>query len=110
MIFSDAAAGKVRRLIQEEKNPDLKLRIYVTGGGCSGFQYGFSFDETVNDGDIVVDNAGVSLVIDPMSYQYLIGAEIDYMEGLEGAQPGFVTRMQQSCGCGSFLSEPPGIC
>jgi iron-sulfur cluster insertion protein len=103
MIFSDAAAGKVRRLIQEEKNPDLKLRIYVTGGGCSGFQYGF--DETVNDGDIVVDNAGVSLVIDPMSYQYLIGAEIDYTEGLEGAQ--FVVRNPNAattCGCGSSFS------
>jgi len=105
MIFTDAAAGKVRRLIQEEKNPELKLRIYVTGGGCSGFQYGFSFDETVNDGDIVVDNAGVALVIDPMSYQYLIGAEIDYTEGLEGAQ--FVVRNPNAtttCGCGSSFS------
>jgi iron-sulfur cluster insertion protein len=105
MIFTDAAAEKVKRLIQEEKNPELKLRIYVTGGGCSGFQYGFSFDETVNDGDIVVDNAGVSLVIDPMSYQYLIGAEVDYTEGLEGAQ--FVVRNPNAtttCGCGSSFS------
>jgi iron-sulfur cluster insertion protein len=105
MIFTDAAADKVKRLIQEEKNPDLKLRIYVTGGGCSGFQYGFSFDETINEGDIVIDNTGVSLVIDPMSYQYLIGAEVDYTEGLEGAQ--FVVRNPNAtttCGCGSSFS------
>jgi iron-sulfur cluster insertion protein len=105
MIFTDAAAEKVKRLIQEENNQDLKLRIYVTGGGCSGFQYGFSFDETINEGDIVVDNAGVSLVIDPMSYQYLIGAEVDYTEGLEGAQ--FVVRNPNAtttCGCGSSFS------
>jgi iron-sulfur cluster insertion protein len=105
MIFTDAAAEKVKRLIQEEKNPDLKLRIYVTGGGCSGFQYGFSFDETINEGDIVIDNTGVSLVIDPMSYQYLIGAEVDYTEGLEGAQ--FVVRNPNAtttCGCGSSFS------
>jgi len=105
MVFTDAAAEKVKRLIQEEKNPDLKLRIYVTGGGCSGFQYGFSFDETINEGDIVIDNTGVSLVIDPMSYQYLIGAEVDYTEGLEGAQ--FVVRNPNAtttCGCGSSFS------
>jgi len=105
MTFTDAAAEKVKRLIQEEKNPDLKLRIYVTGGGCSGFQYGFSFDETINEGDIVIDNTGVSLVIDPMSYQYLIGAEVDYTEGLEGAQ--FVVRNPNAtttCGCGSSFS------
>jgi iron-sulfur cluster insertion protein len=105
MIFTDAAAGKVKQLINEEKNPDLKLRIYVTGGGCSGFQYGFSFDEAINEGDIVVDNAGVSLIIDPMSYQYLIGAEVDYTEGLEGAQ--FVVRNPNAtttCGCGSSFS------
>ncbi|MGB7932494.1 MAG: iron-sulfur cluster insertion protein ErpA [Gammaproteobacteria bacterium] len=105
MIFTDAAAEKVKRLIQEEKNPDLKLRIYVTGGGCSGFQYGFSFDESINEGDIVIDNTGVSLVIDPMSYQYLIGAEVDYTEGLEGAQ--FVVRNPNAtttCGCGSSFS------
>ncbi len=105
MIITDAAAGKVKRLIDEEKNKNLKLRIYVTGGGCSGFQYGFSFDEMVNEGDIVIDYAGVSLVIDPMSYQYLIGAEVDYMEGLEGAQ--FVIRNPNAtttCGCGSSFS------
>lgn len=105
MTFTDAAAGKVKQLIQEEKNPDLKLRIYVTGGGCSGFQYGFAFDEMINEGDIVIDNSGVSLVIDPMSYQYLIGAEVDYTEGLEGAQ--FVVRNPNAtttCGCGSSFS------
>ena len=105
MNFTDAAAGKVKQLIEAENNPDLKLRIYVTGGGCSGFQYGFSFDETVNEGDIVVDNAGVSLIIDPMSSQYLIGAEVDYKEGLEGAQ--FVIHNPNAtttCGCGSSFS------
>jgi iron-sulfur cluster insertion protein len=105
MIFTDAAAVKVKQLIKQENNPNLKLRIYVTGGGCSGFQYGFSFDEAVNEGDIVVDNAGVSLIIDPMSYQYLIGAEVDYKEGLEGAQ--FVIHNPNAtttCGCGSSFS------
>lgn len=105
MTFTDAAAGKVKQLIEEEKNPDLKLRIYVAGGGCSGFQYGFNFDETVNEGDITVENGDVTLVIDPMSYQYLIGAEVDYTEGLEGAQ--FVVRNPNAattCGCGSSFS------
>lgn len=105
LTFSDAAAGKVKQLIAEEKNPKLKLRIYITGGGCSGFQYGFSFDENVTEGDITVENSGVALVIDPMSYQYLIGAEVDYTEGLEGAQ--FVVRNPNAtttCGCGSSFS------
>jgi iron-sulfur cluster insertion protein len=105
MTFTDAAAGKVKQLIEEEKNPDLKLRIYIAGGGCSGFQYGFNFDETVNEGDITVENGDVTLVIDPMSYQYLIGAEVDYTEGLEGAQ--FVVRNPNAtttCGCGSSFS------
>ncbi len=103
--FTDAAAGKVKRLIGEENNPNLKLRIYITGGGCSGFQYGFSFDENITEGDITVENDGVALVIDPMSYQYLIGAEVDYTEGLEGAQ--FVVRNPNAtttCGCGSSFS------
>ena len=103
--FTDAAAGKVKRLIDEENNPNLKLRIYITGGGCSGFQYGFSFDENLTEGDISVENSGVTLVIDPMSYQYLIGAEVDYTEGLEGAQ--FVVRNPNAtttCGCGSSFS------
>ncbi|MCG6900194.1 MAG: iron-sulfur cluster insertion protein ErpA [Gammaproteobacteria bacterium] len=105
VTFSNAAAQKVKRLIEEENNPNLKLRIYISGGGCSGFQYGFSFDEKVGDGDVTVDNDGVSLVIDPMSYQYLIGAEIDYTEGLEGAQ--FVVHNPNAtttCGCGSSFS------
>ena len=103
--FSDAAAKKVKNLIAEEKNPNLKLRIYISGGGCSGFQYGFSFDENVGEGDVTVENDGVVLVIDPMSYQYLVGAEVDYTEGLEGAQ--FVVRNPNAtttCGCGSSFS------
>jgi len=105
VTFSDAAAKKVKSLIAEENNSNLKLRIYISGGGCSGFQYGFSFDEKVGDGDVTVENDGVSLVIDPMSYQYLVGAEVDYTEGLEGAQ--FVIRNPNAtttCGCGSSFS------
>jgi iron-sulfur cluster insertion protein len=105
ITFTDAAAGKVRRLIAEENNPALKLRIYISGGGCSGFQYGFQFDENVTEGDIVVENGGVALVVDPMSYQYLSGAEVDYTEGLQGAQ--FVVRNPNAtttCGCGSSFS------
>ena len=105
VTFSDAAAKKVKQLIKEENNPDLKLRIYISGGGCSGFQYGFSFDENVGEGDVTVENDGVQLVIDPMSYQYLVGAEVDYTEGLEGAQ--FVVRNPNAtttCGCGSSFS------
>ena len=105
LVFTDAAARKVGELIREEANPALKLRVYVQGGGCSGFQYGFTFDEAVEDGDMTVENQGVTLVIDPMSVQYLIGAEIDYRDGLEGAQ--FVIRnpnAQTTCGCGSSFS------
>jgi iron-sulfur cluster insertion protein len=105
VTFSNAAAKKVKHLIDEENNPNLKLRIYISGGGCSGFQYGFSFDEKVGEGDVTVENEGVSLVIDPMSYQYLVGAEIDYTEGLEGAQ--FVVKNPNAtttCGCGSSFS------
>ncbi len=103
--FSDAAASKVKTLIEAEGNDELMLRVFVTGGGCSGFQYGFTFDEAVNDGDTSVEKNGVTLLIDPMSYQYLIGAEIDYTEGLEGEQ--FVIRnpnAQTTCGCGSSFS------
>ena len=103
--FTDAAANKVKSLIEEENNPNLKLRIYISGGGCSGFQYGFSFDENITEGDITVQNGDVMLVIDPMSYQYLEGAEVDYTEGLEGAQ--FVVRNPNAtttCGCGSSFS------
>jgi len=105
ITFTDAAAGKVKRLIDEENNPNLRLRIYITGGGCSGFQYGFSFDENTTEGDITVENGGVALVIDPMSYQYLAGAEVDYTEDLQGAQ--FVVRNPNAtttCGCGSSFS------
>ena len=105
LLFTDSAASKVRDLINEEGNDELKLRVYVTGGGCSGFQYGFTFDENINDGDTAVEKNGVTLLIDPMSYQYLVGAEIDYTEGLEGAQ--FVIRNPNAtttCGCGSSFS------
>ena len=105
VAFSAAAAKKVKSLIEEENNSNLKLRIYISGGGCSGFQYGFSFDEKVGEGDVTVENDGVTLVIDPMSYQYLIGAEVDYTEGLEGAQ--FVVNNPNAtttCGCGSSFS------
>lgn len=105
LIFTDSAAGKVKSLIEEEGNSNLKLRVFVTGGGCSGFQYGFTFDEAVNEGDTTVVKNGVTLLIDPMSYQYLVGAEIDYTEGLEGAQ--FVIRNPNAtttCGCGSSFS------
>ena len=99
------AVRKVQQLIDEEENTELKLRVYITGGGCSGFQYGFSFDENITDGDTIVEKEGVKLLIDPMSIQYLTGAEIDYSEGLEGAQ--FVIRnpnAQTTCGCGSSFS------
>ena len=86
LVFTDSAADKVRQLIDEEGNPDLKLRVFVQGGGCSGFQYGFTFDEVINDDDATMEKNGVTLLIDSMSYQYLVGAEIDYKEDLEGAQ------------------------
>ena len=105
LVFTDAAATKVATLIEEEGNPALKLRVFVQGGGCSGFQYGFSFEEGAEDGDFSVTNQGVTLVVDPMSFQYLMNAEIDYREGLEGAQ--FVIRnpnAKTTCGCGSSFS------
>ena len=104
-VFTDAAADKVKELIEEEGNPDLKLRVFVQGGGCSGLQYGFEFDEAIQDGDTCVENQGVKLLVDPMSVQYLTGAEIDYREGLEGAQ--FVIRNPNAtttCGCGSSFT------
>lgn len=103
--FTDSAADKVRQLLEEEENPGLKLRVYITGGGCSGFQYGFMFDENREDGDEAIEKNGVTLLVDPMSGQYLAGAEIDYVEGLEGAQ--FVIRnpnASTTCGCGSSFS------
>jgi iron-sulfur cluster insertion protein len=105
LVFTDSAANKVKSLLDEEGNHALKLRVFVSGGGCSGFQYGFTFDEAVNDDDTVLDKNGVQLLIDAMSYQYLAGAEIDYSEGLEGAQ--FVIRnpnATSTCGCGSSFS------
>src|SRR4030088_1487344 len=105
LVFTDNAAAKVKTLIDEEGNPDLKLRVFVSGGGCSGFQYGFNFDEAVNEDDPAMEKNGVTLLIDPMSYQYLVGAEIHYTEGLEGAQ--FVIKnpgATSTCGCGSSFS------
>ncbi len=105
LVFTDNAANKVKQLIDEEGNPDLKLRVFVTGGGCSGFQYGFTFDEVVNEDDMAMLKNGVTLLIDAMSIQYLSGAEIDYQEGLEGAQ--FVIKnpnATSTCGCGSSFS------
>lgn len=103
--FSDAAAKKVGELINEEGNPNLKLRVFVQGGGCSGFQYGFTFDENVNKGDHEIENDGVTMLVDPMSYQYLAGAEVDYKESLEGSM--FVVNnpnASTTCGCGSSFS------
>src|SRR3974390_1708545 len=103
--FTDAAALKVAALIRNEGNPKLMLRVFVQGGGCSGLQYGFEFDEQLQDGDTCVENLGVKLLVDPMSVQYLTGAEIDYRDGLEGAQ--FVIRNPNAtttCGCGSSFS------
>ncbi|MDY6943409.1 MAG: iron-sulfur cluster insertion protein ErpA [Pseudomonadota bacterium] len=103
--FTEAAASKVRELLIEEENPDLKLRVFVSGGGCSGFQYGFTFDEQVLEGDAQVERGGVTLLVDPTSVQYLMGAEIDYQDGLEGAR--FVIRNPNAtttCGCGSSFS------
>ena len=105
LVFTDSAATKVKDLIEEEGNPDLKLRVFVQGGGCSGFQYGFTFDEITNDDDTAMEKNGVTLLIDSMSYQYLVGAEIDYKDDLEGAQ--FVIKnpnATSTCGCGSSFS------
>lgn len=105
LVFTDAAARKVGQLITEEGNHDLMLRVFISGGGCSGFQYGFTFDENIEDGDARIENAGVTLLVDPMSVQYLAGAEIDYKEDLEGAQ--FIIRNPNAtttCGCGSSFS------
>ena len=105
LVFTDAAATKVGQLIAEEANPSLKLRVFISGGGCSGFQYGFTFDENIEEGDLAVENGGVTLLVDPTSFQYLMGAEIDYKEDLEGAQ--FVIRNPNAtttCGCGSSFS------
>ncbi|MDY6797150.1 MAG: iron-sulfur cluster insertion protein ErpA [Pseudomonadota bacterium] len=105
LFFSDSAVAKVRELVEDEANPDLKLRVFVTGGGCSGFQYGFSFEEEQDEEDTVVEKGGMKLLVDPMSYQYLVGATIEYEEGLQGSQ--FVVRnpnASSTCGCGSSFS------
>jgi iron-sulfur cluster insertion protein len=103
--LTDNAAIKVKTLIDEEGKPDLKLRVFVTGGGCSGFQYGFSFESAVSEEDTVVENKGATLLVDPLSYQYLVGARVDYIENLEGAR--FVVKnpmASTTCGCGSSFS------
>lgn len=103
--FTENAATKVKQLIEEEGNTQLNLRVFVSGGGCSGFQYGFTFDEQINEDDTVLEKNGVKLLVDPMSFQYLIGAEIDYQENLQGAQ--FVIKnpgAASTCGCGSSFS------
>jgi len=103
--FTENAAIKVKQLIEEEGNNNLNLRVFISGGGCSGFQYGFTFDESVNDDDTVITKQGVKLLVDPMSFQYLIGAEIDYQENVEGAR--FVIKnpgASSTCGCGSSFS------
>ncbi len=103
--LSAGAVRKVQQLVSEEENSELKLRVYITGGGCSGFQYGFSFDETVAEDDTVIEEGGVSLLVDPMSFQYLVGSEVDYTEGLEGSR--FVVNNPNAtttCGCGASFS------
>ena len=103
--LSDNAVSKVRALVEDEGNPGLKLRVYITGGGCSGFQYGFSSDEAVSEDDMVVERDGVTALIDAMSYQYLVGSEVDYSEGLEGSR--FVVNNPNAtttCGCGASFS------
>ena len=103
--FSESAVSKVKDLIAEEGSPELKRRVFVTGGGCAGFQYGFTFDEVANEDDTALVKDGVTLLVDPMSFQYLVGAEIDYTEGLEGSQ--FVIKnpnASSTCGCGSSFS------
>lgn len=105
LVFTDRAAEKVKFLVEDEGNQDLKLRVFVTGGGCAGFQYGFTFDELVADDDSVIENDGVQLVVDSMSYQYLVGGVVDYVEGLEGSR--FIVEnpnAETTCGCGSSFS------
>ncbi len=105
MVLTDSAAAKVRRLREGEGNPELKLRVYITGGGCSGFSYGFTFDEAVKEGDSLFTNDDITMLVDPMSFQYLVGSEVDYEEGLQGSR--FVIKnpnAQSTCGCGSSFS------
>jgi len=105
LVFTDAAAIKVKELLEDENNDALKLRVFVSGGGCSGFQYGFTFDENIEDGDTLIEKQGVTLLVDPMSVLYLTGAEIDFSDGVEGAQ--FVIRNPNAtttCGCGNSFA------
>jgi iron-sulfur cluster insertion protein len=103
--LSARAVQKVRELVEEEQNPGLKLRVYITGGGCSGFQYGFTFEDAAADDDTVIEREGVAVLVDPMSFQYLVGSEVDYTEGLEGSR--FVINNPNAtttCGCGASFS------
>lgn len=105
MVISDSAANKIRELVLEEQNPDLKLRVYIIGGGCSGFQYGFAFEEESEDGDFIINNDGVEMMVDPMSYPYLMGSVVNYKEDLQGSR--FVVEnpnAKTTCGCGSSFS------
>ena len=105
MTLTDNAASKVQSLIAEEGNAGLSLRVFVTGGGCSGFQYGFAFDEDIAEDDTVIENKGARLLVDALSYQYLVGSRIDYVEGLEGSR--FIVNNPMAvttCGCGSSFS------
>ncbi|WKD49409.1 iron-sulfur cluster insertion protein ErpA [Microbulbifer spongiae] len=105
LVVTDSAVAKVKSLLEEEGNPDLKLRVFVTGGGCSGFQYGFSFDELVAEDDAVIEKDGIQVLVDAMSYPYLVGANVDYEEGLSGSR--FVVQnpnASSTCGCGSSFS------
>jgi iron-sulfur cluster insertion protein len=105
LLFTPAAAAKVRELVREEGNAALKLRVYIQGGGCSGFQYGFEFDEQQAEDDLAISTDGVTLLVDPLSLQYLMGAQVDYSESLHGAQ--FVIRnpnARTTCGCGSSFT------
>ncbi len=105
MVLTDAAAAKVRKLRATENNQDLLLRVYITGGGCAGFSYGFTFDEAAKDDDSVFVNGDVRMVVDPLSFQYLAGAQVDYSEGLQGSR--FIVNnpnAQSTCGCGSSFS------
>ena len=105
MIISDSATSKIRELVLEEQNPDLKLRVYIIGGGCSGFQYGFAFEEETEEGDFIINNDGVEMMVDPMSYPYLMGSVVNYKEDLQGSR--FVIEnpnAKTTCGCGSSFS------
>jgi iron-sulfur cluster insertion protein len=105
MTFTDQAAGKVKLLIEDEQNENLKLRVFVTGGGCSGFEYGFTFDEDLEEDDTAIENMGVTLVVDALSYQYLVGAQVDFKEDLQGSRFVIVNpNASTTCGCGNSFS------